>query len=266
MSEESKTAPKKKTTSRKKVARLKRDADGLIEGVDYKFDETGFVDWRAMISPTQVYPNKEWFAKRDQPVPDETPEELAKLADNQLLVRLGGLKQLLKLRGFTNVSGYTDRMAEDYVTASVTIVFAPNFETDGKEVSYTETANATCDNVDDFGLRYLETFAYNRAFARCIRNFLNIDICSDEEIGKTNKGKAQSDNNAAATSGFSPQDSLQNKASERGLQDWNAFVVYLRKLWDDGSYKNDAAAGWKKFKDIPSKDARTLIALLPKDS
>ena len=37
----------------------KRNEHGLLENVDYTFKEDGSIDWRAMIKPEFLYPNKE---------------------------------------------------------------------------------------------------------------------------------------------------------------------------------------------------------------
>ena len=260
--DEQKPAKKKTSRTKKQASRLVRDADGLIEGVEYKFDDDGFINWRAMVSKDMVYPNREWFLKNDKPVPDESdPNWFKGLDDNQLLIRLGGLKKLLRLRGFTSVGGYAENIREGYCHSAVTINFMPNFETNGEAIEYTEVANATEENTDGFGAKFLEAFAYNRAFARCIRNFLNINIVSSEELDRSN-GKPKESNEGTSTAGFSPQDSLQNKATEKGYNTWPKFVQRLRELWQDGSYKNEAAAKWQSFKDIPAKDARVLIGLL----
>ena len=70
----------------------KRDQHGLLDCVDYVFNEDGSVNWRAMIKPEFLYPNKGWFDMRGQQVPNSTDG----LRDNQLLIMLGGIKELAK--------------------------------------------------------------------------------------------------------------------------------------------------------------------------
>ena len=36
---------------------VKRNSHGLIEDVDYIFNEDGFIDWRAMLKEKWLYPN-----------------------------------------------------------------------------------------------------------------------------------------------------------------------------------------------------------------
>ena len=79
----------------------KRDEHGLLESVDYTFNEDGSVNWRAMISPEHLYPNKGWFEMRKMPA----PESIEGLEDHQLLIKLGGIKELAKHRGIDTEIG-----------------------------------------------------------------------------------------------------------------------------------------------------------------
>ena len=47
----------------------KRNELGLLEGVKYEYNEDGSINWRAMVSPEHLYPNKSWFEMRNQPMP-----------------------------------------------------------------------------------------------------------------------------------------------------------------------------------------------------
>ena len=42
-----------------KKNKITRDADGLIKGVDYVFNEEGLIDWRKMIKTEHLVPNKD---------------------------------------------------------------------------------------------------------------------------------------------------------------------------------------------------------------
>ena len=46
-------------------------------------------------------------------------------------------------------------------------------------------ANATLNNTSSFATKFLEAIACNRAFIRCVRNFLNVHIVGDDEIDKS---------------------------------------------------------------------------------
>jgi len=77
----------------------KRNEHGLLENVNYTFNDDGSVDWRAMVKPEFLYPNKDWFVRRNKPLPDS----IEGLEDKQLLIMLGGIKELAKLRGYTSI-------------------------------------------------------------------------------------------------------------------------------------------------------------------
>ena len=149
-----------------------RDEHGLLKGTSYVFNEDGSINWRAMIKPEFLYPNKDWFDLRKQPI----PTSIEGLEDKQLLIMLGGIKELAKLRGFAHVSYNVKHVQEDYVSSHCTICWIGNYETGNTSVYFEDVANATSKNTDDFCLKFLETIACNRAFVRAVRNFLNIHI------------------------------------------------------------------------------------------
>ena len=93
-------------TAKKKAAKklygpdvYKRNDHGLLENAEYVFNEDGSVNWRAMIKPEFLYPNKGWFEARNKSVPDS----IEGLDDKQLLIMLGGIKELAKLRGYYDI-------------------------------------------------------------------------------------------------------------------------------------------------------------------
>ena len=176
----------KKTAKKKQAAKIYgpdlyvRNAHGLLENVDYVFNQDGSVDWRAMIKPEFLYPNKGWFEARNKDVPTSSEG----LDDKQLLIMLGGIKELAKLRGYHSVEFQVDNVSEGYVTAKCRIGWLPNYESLCK-IDYEDTGNATLANTDSFCAKFLETIACNRAFVRCVRNYLNIHIVGADEIDKS---------------------------------------------------------------------------------
>jgi hypothetical protein len=116
-------------------------------------------------------------------------------------------------------------------------------------------ANATLDNTHDFGQNFLETMACNRAFVRCVRNFLNIHIVGADEIGKN-------DNKSSKKSSGPPSLSPQSMIATSYDKNFEEFKSDLRKLWAKDVYKNKEAGHWQDFNDIPIKEARILIKLI----
>jgi hypothetical protein len=240
--------------------KYKRNELGLIDGVEYKFNEDGSINWRAMIKPEHLYPNKDWFETRKLQVPDS----IEGLGDHQLLVKLAGIKELARLRGFLDVQFKIETISSHYATAVCSISWMPNYESDGNAQTFTSTANATSENCSGFGVKFLEPIAENRAFVRSVRNYLNIHIVGDDEIDKS-KNKVAYEESESIVQSLTPQSALKNSAKQNlGCDDFEAFKKHLRKLWKDETYKNEEAANWNSFEDIPIKESRKLLSIVSK--
>ena len=241
----------------------KRNELGLLEGVNYEYNEDGSVNWRAMIAPEHLYPNKGWFEMRNQPM----PQSIEGLADNQLLIKLSGIKELAKLRGFNRVHYDVIKCELDHVSVKCEINWIPNFENPKTEsdflppsISFEDLANATVDNTSSFAQKFLETIAANRAFVRCVRNFLNVHIVGADEIDNSG-GKPPTLIQASNKDKFSPINLLMDKT---GLseEEFTTFKDILRSLWKSGQYKNEAVGEWEQWSDIPKNDIMKLLEIL----
>lgn len=240
-------------------ATFQRDEHGLLKNIQYSFSDDGSVNWRAMVGEQHLFPNRAWFQLRGK----DMPASAEGLKDDQLLIKLGGIKELARLRGFSDLSYHIVKCEQDHVAVTCQMVFIPNYETGGKTIMFQDMANATLNNTHDFGQNYLETIACNRSFVRCVRNFLNIHIVGADEVGKiapvkSNTSPAQS----SLKDALSPQAMLSNHFNG----DFEAFVGLLRKFWQEGTYKHDGIAKWNDFADIPTKEARALIKLVKDNS
>ena len=243
----------------------KRDENGLLENVNYSFNEDGSVNWRAMIKEDHLFPNKSWFDIRNK----DCPRSSEGLGDHQLLIKLGGIKELAKLRGFSSLSFETVKCEQDHVAVICTIEFIGNYETSGQPVIFQDMANATFDNTSSFATKFLETIACNRAFVRCVRNFLNIHIVGDDEIDKSDKKVEYSSTSSSANTNsnpFSPSTTLIKKAeSVLGCKDFVEFKDHIREWWRNkipGIYQNDNISSWENWSDISDRDARILIGVI----
>jgi hypothetical protein len=248
------------------VSKYVRGSHGLFENVDYVFNEDGSTNWRAMIKPEFLYVNKGWFETRSQ----EPPKSIDGLNDKQLLIMLGGIKEVAKLRGYRSVSYSLSRdEGNSYISASCRIDWFPNYETNNKEVSFEDYANASINNTDPFVHKFLETMACNRAFVRSVRNFLNIHIIGADEIDKSDPNQPKSYSESGESSGnldfLKPYGLLEKTAAEGGIESFDDFLGWLRIAWKSGIYKNEKTEeiqGWKSYKDIPAKECRTLCKLI----
>ena len=53
-------------------ALYKRDENGLLQNVEYEFNNDGSINWRAMIKEEHLFPNKSWFEARGKDCPRST--------------------------------------------------------------------------------------------------------------------------------------------------------------------------------------------------
>lgn len=218
-----------------------------------------------MIKSEHLYPNKDWFETRNKQV----PESIEGLADNQLLIKLGGIKELAKLRGYNQVSYDIIKCDKDYVVVKCKISWKALTEGESSmkiledPCSFEDVANATLANTNDFCAKFLETIAANRAFVRCVRNFLNIHIVGDEEIDKSKNKTAHYENVEQVVSDITPHGLLKKLAKDKiNCEDFEDFKNILRKFWTEDLYKNEDAKSWSSFKDIPAKECRKLMSLI----
>lgn len=236
---------------------FQRDESGLLKNIQYSFNDDGSVNWRAMIKDEHLFPNKSWFQLRKKDV----PRSIDGLDDHQLLIKLSGIKELARLRGFDSVNYKMLKCEEHHVAVSCSIKFISNYETNQKPVCFEDMANATIENTNSFAKKFLETIACNRAFVRCVRNFLNVHIVGDDEIDKS-ENKLNSNQNDMSPSGFLKKE-LKEKYSISSYQD---FLPVLRDMHKSKviSISTDIIKQWNDFSDISAKDCRILLGALNK--
>jgi hypothetical protein len=229
--------PRKKAETR--VA-TKRDESGLIiqPKVDYLFNEDGTVDWRKMVKQEFLVPNK-------QRAGDET--DVSKLEDNQLIILLGGIKELAQIRGYTNVRYDVTSPSSDYVVATCSIDWIPNYETEGRAVTFSAIGDASPNNTQSFAKFFLGPIAENRAFVRCVRNFLKINIVAQEELGNSKIFEEPVDAGQA-----DPQQLLERVMKDKSV----SFEQVKTRLTQE---KYDGAEDFETVADIPKPKLFELI-------
>ena len=245
----------------------KRDENGLLNNVAYQFNEDGSINWRAMIKEEHLFPNRSWFESRGK----DCPRSIEGLADHQLLIKLAGIKELAKLRGFESIDYETVKCDEGHVAVICNIKFIPNYETCNHSVCFQDMANATLNNTSSFATKFLETIACNRSFVRCVRNFLNVHIVGDDEIDKSDKSSALSSSTSSVKENpFSPVTTLMKKAETMlNCSDFSEFKNHIREWWRskvNGVYQNDNISTWENWSDISERDARILIGIITNQS
>lgn len=154
---------------------FERNRYGLLENgkVNYLFNEDGTINWRGMVKTQYLVPNRQKTHEAD----------VSKLEDKDLLILLGGIKELAQIRGYTSVEYKVVAATDNYFATSCKITWIPNYETGGREIIFEALADATSNNTKSFARFFLAAIAENRAFVRCVRNFLKINIVSQEELG-----------------------------------------------------------------------------------
>jgi len=228
---------------------FQRDEHGLLKNIQYVFNDDGSINWRKMVDDEHLFPNSQAFN-------GSPPSSIEGVPDHKLLIKLSGIKELARLRGFSDISYEVVKCELDHVAVICSINFIANYETSGKAVWFQDMANATLDNTHDFGQSFLETMACNRSFVRAVRNFLNIHIVGADEIDKSSKKSSSKKSNSKPS--LSPQ-SMLDTAFDGNFDD---FISDLRKLWAKNVYKNKDITNWKTFEDIPIKEARVLIKII----
>ena len=159
-------------TAESLALKFKRNSLGLLDSVTYKYAEDGSINWRDMADLQFVYINKDNFLKRKEAVPDDS--EKAKQKDSDLIIGLAALKKLAFIRGFTSVKYKPVLVGNEYSGVTCQINWIGNYETDMQPVIFEDCACANLYNTGELVQSYLLEMATNRAFSRCIRNFLKI--------------------------------------------------------------------------------------------
>ena len=254
------------------IVKFARDENGLAKNVEYKFTPEGRVDWKAMLRSGDLYVKKEF---RDEVVKKYSKAlcdlDLTTVEDRYLLVTLAGINRLANLRGMRALTYPQVIVTADKAVAVCEIEFIGNFESDGLPFICSSMASATPRSMDANFLPYMETFAENRAFVRCVKRALQIDILSDTEIGGDSAKKLkdeQVDESTPQSGGFEPYHKLMDVCNTQNPKITfetlkAAAVQHNQKLPADHKDRifGDPAE-WTAFNSIPPLAAYLLISLI----
>jgi hypothetical protein len=216
----------------------KRNEFGLLDHITYSYYPDGRINYRALILPEFLVPNRYRTEETD----------VSKLEDKDLLILLAGIKYIAKIRGYRGVDHQIVSCSPTLVTVKTTITWIPNFETNGEEVKFSALADANLENTESFGKNFLAPIAENRGFIRAVRNFLEINVLGQEEV--KNDGVEQP---VSQTSAEPPHiTSLLVLMNAKGV----TFKDIQSKLVAENV---TGAAEWTKLDDIPKVKVFELI-------
>lgn len=229
---------------------IKRNNLGLIEGFNYVYKDN-YIDWRKLIPAEFLY--------IDSSKTEET--DISKCEDSQLVVKLGGMIYLAKIRGYKSVRYPVIIASESYAAVSCEIEWIPNYETENQSVFYSSTAGVHFNNASPFGMRYSVETAENRAFCKCIRKFLGINIVSQEELGESKPKEnipAETKTDSSSSSSAAPYQVLTKLLSNKGLD----FEKLKGLMIKTGDYPGSES--YLSITDIPLSKVAGLIERLNK--
>lgn len=225
-----------------------RNCYGLLENdnINYIFNDDGSINWRAMVKQQYLVPNRQRTQETD----------VSKLEDKDLLILLGGIKELAQIRGFTSVEYKVVTATDNYFATSCRITWVPNYETENRPVVFEALADASLVNTKDFARYFLAAIAENRAFVRCVRNFLKINIVSQEELGDAKLGLVAKEDTEKENP-MNPTVLLEKIMQDKGI----SFDVLKKKLVKE---KFDNVDNLNSIKDIPKSKVFELIERIKK--
>lgn len=249
-----KNMPKKENNNETQPCnKFKRNECGLIEGVNYVYNDDNTVNWRAMVRPEYLVINRQQKDKVEELTSkkfnDINPLDLE---DKYLLILLAGIKELAKTRGYNKVNYHIATAGLDYAGVVCEIEWIPNFESGMQPIVFSSLGDASKNNTFDWAGNYLLAVAENRSFVRCVRNYLGIHIVGSDEISDKT-GAAQELQTVSDPT--KPHGVLQKKLEERGTS-----FEKLKAQW----VKLGNEANWDSITDIPLKDVWTILEMMKK--
>lgn len=218
------------------------------------YNQDGIIDWKSMIPSEYIVLNRLEYAKEGVNVDllseEDYEKEKSNASDSKKLVRLGGFEYLARLRGVKEQRFKLDYKDAETAVVSCEISFLPNAENPFGLVTCA-LASASKDNVVGEYSKYLEVIASNRAYTRCVKKALSIQILGQEEIPdilpeiKPKPG--------------SPIDLIKKKCLDKKID----FAEVCAMLQGSGVEMQDS---WVNFESLPVPVILTALKLIKTNS
>lgn len=239
---------------------FERDSRGLVKGVKYVFKSNGKVDWRRMVNEEFVIFNPQRIKQIEEKYGKSVDIlKTSEVEDRDLMILLGGIKELADLRGILDCDCTPVYVADNNVTVKTRITWMPNFETAGHNVSFTGIGAATLENTNGFGQNYLAAIAENRGFVRSVRGYLGINIVGQDEVG--GKGAKFEPEHSPKSAPFSSNAFLETKCQERGIT-FDVFKATVLAKYSDKVSNDVDIKAWTGFASLKAIDATNFIEVL----
>jgi hypothetical protein len=152
---------------------MKRNENGLIEGIEYIYDDNKKINWLKMIPEEYLYINQDKKSSIEKRLGKSIDDiEISEVLDTDLVITLQGIRYLLDLRGYKDCDIKLDVANPDYVAATCNIRFISNEE--NFEQTFSSCASAHAGNTKSWYKNYLVEAASNRALCRAVRFYLKM--------------------------------------------------------------------------------------------
>lgn len=246
---------------------FKRNENGLIEGFNYQTTSDGRINWKAHLSSKWLRVKDDKKAELERKTGKSISEiDLSTVDDWYLFVKLGGYNEVARLRGFDSLVHHVDHVSDQKAVVTCTMNFIPNIE-DPEGLRCSAVASGSIYNIKPDFAPFMETFAENRAFARCVRRALNINIVSEEELGK---GVAMNTESLHVTNSLLPEETASLKPYAVLEKRCRELKVSFAKIKTAATAVKDKLTSdpetWTDWKDIANGDVWTLLGKINEKS
>lgn len=237
------------------MTQFNRLPNGLVQDYPYQRSSDGRIDWKALLNTKWLRVKDDKKAEVEMRYGKKVRElDLSKIEDYYLYVTLGGYNEVARLRGFDKLNQHVDYVDGTKAVVTCTMRFIPN-EEEPNGIECAGVASGSLYNISRDFAPFMETIAENRAFIRCVRRALNINIVGQEELGSDKAVPLPASAAQEESVGFAPYVLLSNrcKSLKISFDKLRERSVAIKDL-----LKSDPAT-WTDWKDIQENECFVLM-------